>query len=99
MLADRNLGQAAVEDRALLSSGIRFVTIKKLPLLIWLALATAYVFLHELQHITFLSYGGFPVDPGEEELACDVWARSFLTDKVGIYAESSGENFTRVFDK
>ena len=62
-------------------------------------LATAYVFLHELRHVKFLSDGDCPVDRREEELACDVWARSFLTDKVGVYAESFGEDFTRVFDK
>ena len=62
-------------------------------------LATAYVFLHELRHVKFLSDGDYPADRREEEIACDVWARSFLTDKVGIYAQSVGQSFTRVLDK
>lgn len=62
-------------------------------------LATAYVFLHELRHVIFLSDGDHPADRREEEIACDVWARSFLTDKVGVYAQSVGQAFTRVLDK
>lgn len=62
-------------------------------------LATAYVFLHELRHVKFLSDGDCPADRREEEIACDVWARSFLTDKVGSYAQSVGQAFSRVLDK
>jgi hypothetical protein len=62
-------------------------------------LATAYVFLHELRHVKFLSDGDYPADRREEEIACDVWARSFLTDKVGIYAQSVSQVFSRVLDK
>lgn len=62
-------------------------------------LATAYVFLHELRHVKFLSDGDCPADRREEEIACDVWARSFLTDKVGRYAQSVGQAFSRVLDK
>ncbi|CAI8817139.1 phage exclusion protein Lit family protein [Methylococcus capsulatus] len=62
-------------------------------------LATAYVFLHELRHVKFLSDGDCPTDRREEEIACDVWARSFLTDKVGSYAQSVGQAFSRVLDK
>lgn len=62
-------------------------------------LATAYVFLHELRHVKFLRDGDCPADRREEEIACDVWARSFLTDKVGSYAKSIGQAFSRVLDK
>lgn len=62
-------------------------------------LATAYVFLHELRHVKFLSDGDYPADRREEEIACDVWARSFLTDKIGNYAQSVGQAFRRVLDK
>lgn len=62
-------------------------------------LATAHVFLHELRHVKFLSDGDYPADRREEEIACDVRARSFLTDKVGIHAQPVGQAFTRVLDK
>lgn len=62
-------------------------------------LATAYVFLHELRHVKFLSDGDYPADRRKEEIACDDWARSFLTDEIGIYAQSVGQAFSRVLDK
>ena len=62
-------------------------------------LATAYVFLHELRHVKYLGDGDCPADPREEEIACDVWARSFLTDKIGVYAQSVGQPYAAVLEK
>src|SRR6202011_5903719 len=37
-----------------------------------------------------------PPDPREEELACDVWAREFMTAKLAAYAISNGRDYREV---
>ena len=37
-----------------------------------------------------------PAERPEEELACDVWAREFITAKVAAYAASKGFSYTDV---
>ena len=62
-------------------------------------IATAYVFLHELRHVIYAAKGDRPSDGFEEEASCDVWARAFMTEKIGDYAESSGQPFDLILQK
>lgn len=62
-------------------------------------LATAYAFLHELRHVMFLNDKNAPPSRPDEEIACDAWAREFLTARIGIYVESSREPFDAVLRK
>ncbi|MBY5286872.1 phage exclusion protein Lit family protein [Pseudomonas aeruginosa] len=52
-------------------------------------MATAYVFLHEFRHVMFDSDGDRPSARLEEETSCDVWARAFMTEKIGEYARAT----------
>jgi len=54
-------------------------------------IAAAYIFLHEIQHVQFGNEGNRPSDPCIEELECDRCARSFLFEKIDVYAQQSGE--------
>jgi hypothetical protein len=40
-----------------------------------------------------------PKDLREEELACDVWAREFMTAKIADYAQSHGHDYHDVLRK
>jgi Peptidase U49 len=62
-------------------------------------LATAFVFLHEFRHVMFRSEGTAPSERFEEEVACDVWARTFLTEKHAIYAQAAGYDARSVLTK
>ncbi|MDR7098947.1 hypothetical protein J2X04_001294 [Lysobacter niabensis] len=62
-------------------------------------MASAYVFLHEFRHVMFAQDGSAPSRRPEEELACDVWARGILTDKLAVYAKGHGHDYQRVLNK
>jgi hypothetical protein len=61
-------------------------------------ISTAFAFLHELRHVIFFRDGAPPAR-AEEELSCDVWARDFLTARVGEYARTNGTSYERVLRK
>jgi len=63
------------------------------------ALAVAFVVLHEFRHVMFDREGTRPADSKEEELACDVWAREFMTAKLGAYTRENGLEFQDVLSK
>jgi hypothetical protein len=64
------------------------------------ALALATAFLHEFRHVMFLNDPkNKPSTLPEEEIACDVWARGFLTDKLAAYAKAHGHDYQIVLTK
>lgn len=62
-------------------------------------LATAFVFLHELHHLILAKAEQRPADLAEEEMRCDVWARTFLTEKVDDYARANNVSHAKVMQK
>ena len=62
-------------------------------------IATAYTFLHEIQHVKFS--GGECERPQqvEEEKKCDEFARMYITEKIDIYAKQSGWPAEKIFQK
>lgn len=62
-------------------------------------LALAFTFLHEFRHVMFLSEGNMPSTLTEEEIACDNWARAFVTSRSGDYAQANGHEFAEVQQK
>jgi hypothetical protein len=73
-------------------------------------MSTAYAFCHELRHIMFAKDGLYTNNTNvnekeakasrpEEELACDIWARDFLTSRIGVYAKQQNVEFDRVLAK
>ncbi len=60
------------------------------------AIATAYIFLHEVRHCIYTEAGDRPSLRAQEELDCDIWAREFLTSKIHLYAESTSQSPLRV---
>lgn len=55
-----------------------------------ICMSGAYVFLHEMKHIAFSLDSDTPDTPQEEELQCDLFAKSLMLDRLSEYAESSG---------
>ncbi len=62
-------------------------------------LAVAFTIFHEFRHVILDSDNSRPRDPREEELACDVWAREFMTSKLAGYAEDNGHDYSQVLRK
>jgi len=54
-----------------------------------ICMATAYIFLHEIQHIRFSSAAETP-SPHQEELGCDKYARELMLGNIAEYAKDSG---------
>jgi hypothetical protein len=52
--------------------------------------AVAFTLFHEFRHVMLDRDGERPCERTEEELACDVWAREFVTVKAAEYAASKG---------
>jgi Peptidase U49 len=63
------------------------------------ALALAYALLHEFSHVKLLAEKAQPDTLPEEELACDVWARHFMTAKLAAYAQAHGHSYEAVTQK
>jgi Peptidase U49 len=58
--------------------------------------ALALALFHEFRHVMLDQDQARPADRREEELACDVWARDFMTAKLAAYARSRGLNYHEV---
>jgi hypothetical protein len=63
------------------------------------ALALAFALLHEFSHVKLLAEKAQPDTLPEEELACDVWARDFMTAKLATYARAHGNTYEEVSQK
>jgi hypothetical protein len=63
------------------------------------SLAVAFTFLHEFRHVMLDFDDQRPKDRKEEELQADVWAREFMTVKLGDYATAHGHNYHEVLSK
>lgn len=63
------------------------------------ALALAFALLHEFRHVMFCADNSAPPTLPEEEIACDTWARDFMTSGLAAYAKSHGHNFAQVQQK
>ncbi len=61
--------------------------------------AVAFTLCHEFYHVMLDRDGLRPAMRPEEELACDVWARQFLTTKVEEYATSKGLSYAKVLER
>jgi Peptidase U49 len=62
-------------------------------------LAAAFAFLHEFHHVMLDRDNQRHGDLREEEIACDVWAREFMTVKVAKYAQDLGHDYHEVLRK
>jgi hypothetical protein len=63
------------------------------------ALALAFVLLHEFRHVMFCVDQSGPSTLPEEEIACDAYARDFMTSGIAAYAQTQGHNFADVQQK
>lgn len=63
------------------------------------ALALAFALLHEFRHVIFCADKSAPSTLPEEEIACDTWARDFMTSGVAAYAKSHGHSYHQVQQK
>lgn len=63
------------------------------------ALALAFALLHELQHVMFCVDKNGPSTLPEEEIACDAYARDFMTSGLAAYATKHGHSFGQVQQK
>lgn len=62
-------------------------------------LAVAFTLFHEFRHVMLDRDKQRPSDLREEELACDVWARDFMTAKLAAYAREHGHDYHEVLRK
>ena len=62
-------------------------------------LAIAFTLFHEFRHVMLDTEGKRHTDQREEELACDVWAREFMTVNVAKYTTQHGHSYTEVLRK
>lgn len=62
-------------------------------------LAVAFTLFHEFRHVMLDRDDQNPQDLREEELACDVWARQFMTAKLAVYAQDHGHDYLEVLRK
>jgi hypothetical protein len=62
-------------------------------------LATAFAFFHEFHHVMLARDNARHGNLREEEMACDVWAREFMTVKLAQYAQAHGPDYHEVLRK
>lgn len=62
-------------------------------------LAIAFALFHEFRHVMFDIDGNRPADRRQEELACDLWARNFMTANAGAYAKEHSHSCECVLRK
>jgi hypothetical protein len=62
-------------------------------------LAVAFALFHEFHHVMLDHDGQRPTDRRVEEMACDVWARGFMTANVARYANHNGYSYQEVLRK
>jgi len=63
------------------------------------ALAVAFALLHEFRHVMYGVDNSAPSTLPEEEIACDVWARDFMTSGLASYAREHGHGYAQVQQK
>lgn len=63
------------------------------------ALALAFALLHEFRHVMFCADNSAPATLPAEEIACDAWARDFMTSGLAAYAKAHGRNYAQVQQK
>lgn len=63
------------------------------------ALALAFALLHEFRHVMYLADDNAPSTLPEEEIACDTWARDFMTSGLAAYATEHGHSYAQVHQK
>lgn len=63
------------------------------------ALALAFALLHEFQHVMFCAGKSAPSTLPDEEIACDTYARDFMTSGLAVYAKKHGHSFSEVQQK
>ncbi|MBN9508941.1 MAG: peptidase U49, Lit peptidase [Alphaproteobacteria bacterium] len=63
------------------------------------ALALAFTLLHEFRHVMFCADNSAPSTLPEEEIACDTWAREFMTSGLAAYATTHGHSYAQVQQK
>lgn len=61
--------------------------------------AVAFTLFHEFRHVMLDRDNKRPAERTEEELACDVWAREFVTIKAAEYAASKGFSYAAVLQR
>lgn len=62
-------------------------------------LAAAFAFFHEFRHVMLDRDKVRHAERREEEMACDVWAREFMTVKLAQYAQAHGHDYHEVLRK
>lgn len=62
-------------------------------------IALAFTFFHEFSHVIFDCDDNRPNDLREEELACDVLAREFMTAKLMKYAKENQHDYQQILRK
>lgn len=70
------------------------------------ALALAFALLHEFKHVQARAAEQAEQtpederqDPAEEEMACDTWAREYMTSSLATYAKENGYSHAQVLQK
>ncbi|EKH2304531.1 hypothetical protein O4M28_004014 [Escherichia coli] len=66
------------------------------------AVALSFSILHEYKHVQARAEEKKhenPQEKDEEELACDSWAREYITKGVGVYAKKAGHTYEEVMQK
>lgn len=63
------------------------------------AFALAFALLHEFQHVMFCADNSAPSTLPEEEIACDTYARDFMTSGLAAYAKKHGHDHAEVLQK
>ncbi len=62
-------------------------------------MSTAFALCHEIRHVMYAKDENPPSSRPDEELACDCWAREFLTAKLGVYASDQSRDYEDVLSK
>ncbi len=62
-------------------------------------MAVAFTLFHEFRHVMLDRDTQRPQDQREEELACDVWARAFMTSNLAAYAKVHDRDYHEVLRK
>lgn len=63
------------------------------------AFALTFALLHEFQHVAFCADNSAPSSLPEEEIACDAYARDFMTSGLAAYANAHNLDFAQVQQK
>lgn len=64
------------------------------------ALALVFALLYEFRHVMYFADGSAPSTlPEEEEIACDTWARDYMTSRLAAYAAGHSHSYAQVHQK